>query len=244
MKFSLKELKGYQLLTFDNHTAFVKDILFDEETWTVRYLELEFEKNQFGQRIILPRIKIMQPANNVFYTDLNEEKILNAPTPDQDKPLARVYEEDLHKYYGLAKYWTYFPFVGTGTGQHYVPQRPEGSVNVAKDEALTSLRSYNQTLQYKLHGSDGNTGDIDDIIVDLSDWRLFYILVDISKWFIGSKKVLIPVKFIDDINYEHHEIKLKLSVETINNITEFKSGNSIEENYENILMEYFERIQI
>ena len=41
MKRSLKELKGYSLQAIDGEKGKVKNFLFDEDTWTVRYLEVD-----------------------------------------------------------------------------------------------------------------------------------------------------------------------------------------------------------
>ena len=57
----MNELRGYQIATKDGTKGKVKDFLFDEDQWVVRYLEADLGFIFPGRKILIPRIFLKEP---------------------------------------------------------------------------------------------------------------------------------------------------------------------------------------
>ncbi|MFW6351852.1 MAG: PRC-barrel domain containing protein, partial [Bacteroidota bacterium] len=84
-------------------------------------------------------------------------------------------------------------------------------------------------------------GHVEDIIVDDIDWQLVYFVIDTSNWRPWSKKVLISVTWLTDINYSLMEVSVDLHTETIKNAPEFDAGHPVDVEYEKNLFGHYEK---
>jgi hypothetical protein len=251
MKHSIKELLGYDIEAMDGTKAQVKDFLFDEETWIIRYLEADFGNLFNSKRILIPRmlLKNSNIGDKKFYVDINKNRLESYPKPEDELTVSRRYEEELHKYYGLDTYWGFsYPYpgagatTGLGTSDYISPRASRVPSSLVDEEDLgTSLHSFNEVKGYSIQAVDGDLGHIDDLIIDDVDWQVAFFVVDTSNWMPWSKKVILDINQIDDISFARKLASVNLHTDTIKNAPEYDSSRPLDSQYENAHQKYYEK---
>jgi hypothetical protein len=102
------------------------------------------------------------------------------------------------------------------------------------------LRSFQEIIGYHIQASDGEIGQVEDILAEDRNWLLRYLVVDIGKWFFG-KKVLLAVDWIERINWAGAKIQVDIPLERIKESPEFNSSDPVNRKYEKALHDYYDR---
>lgn len=249
MKRSLKEIIGYTVETTDGRKGKVKDFLFDEDNWIIRYIEADFGSFFKDKRILLPINVLIDLLwdSKIFLLNITEEDIDKSPTP-QDRPtVSRKYEKELMKHYGLSTYWSTGYIHPTHTGISYparpinVPIKEVNEEEISEEKLDTKLRSFKEVKGYHVHAIDGNLGHVEDIIADDADWQLIYLILDTSNWRPWSKKVILLISWLEKISFKTREVSINLHTDVIKNAPEFDTHKPVELAFEKALLEYYER---
>jgi sporulation protein YlmC with PRC-barrel domain len=240
MKHSLKELTGYTVETTDGMKGKVKDFLFDEDNWIIRYIEADFGSFFKSKRKLLPVNVITDPLwkSKIFPLNISKEEVDNSPVPEEKPTVSREYEKKLMAYYDYAAYWDpdYTPPVHAGL---FYPTRP---LSLLEKNLDTKLRSFKTVKGYHILATDGQLGHVKDLLVDHVDWQIIYMVIDTHSWRPRSKKVIILINWFDRISYLSKEVSINLNRETIKNAPEFDTHKPVEQAYEEALAEYYERV--
>lgn len=104
MKRSLDELIGYSLKARDGEKGKVKNFLFDDRSWMIRYLEAELGNFLAEKRVLIPRMFLGEPewGDRHFPIELSVERIKDSPDLNFDMPVSRKYEQELVKHYDFS----------------------------------------------------------------------------------------------------------------------------------------------
>ena len=113
----VKELNGYSLLATDGELGKVKDVFFDDEKWTIRYLVVETGNWLNSRRVLISPYSIakVDSADESIAVRLTQDQVKNSPDIDTHKPVSRQMEGDFSRYYGLGNYRIGPELWGTGT---------------------------------------------------------------------------------------------------------------------------------
>ncbi len=218
MKRSLKNLKDYSLKAKDGTEGKVKDFLFDDEAWIVRYLHGDFGNWLKSKKVLIPRVFLDKPdwKDENFSVELTKDMIGKGPQIDDHMPVSREYEAELMKHYNLDPYWPYTYSAPSG-GALFFPPRPLGvpPKSVDEDELETRLRSFKEVKGYHIRAEEEKMGHVDDFIVDDEDWQIVYVVVDFSGILSSSKKVLISIEWLEEISYVDQEMKINMPPEKL-----------------------------
>ncbi len=81
MKRSLKNLLVFKIRETDGEKGNIKDFLFDEKKWIIRYLEVEIGSFFMGKRVLVERSFLDTPqwSTLIFPVKLTKLQIENAP---------------------------------------------------------------------------------------------------------------------------------------------------------------------
>jgi hypothetical protein len=242
MKRSLKNLVSYTIQSIDEPKGRVRDFLFDEESWIIRYLDADFGNIFKNKRVLIPRVFLNQPDwdQKIFPIDLKKENIQSCPDLDDRKPVSREYERALSEHYSIDHYWPYYYPAGAAM---YFPPRPLIPPNKKLDEKDldTSLRSFTEVTDYHTNAIDGKIGHLEDIIVDDADWQIVYIIVDTSNWVPWSKKVILPIDCLLNISYVNKEVEISLLKDIIKASPESDSIHQLDLDYEKALYDFYDK---
>ena len=105
---SSAHVTGYDIQATDDSIGHVKDFIFDDESWAIRYLVVD-TRNWWpgGNKVLLATrwIDRIDWADKTVYTKLTREQIKNSPEYDDAVIIHRDYEKRLHDAYGREGYW-------------------------------------------------------------------------------------------------------------------------------------------
>jgi uncharacterized protein YrrD len=104
---STNEVTGYYLEAEDGEIGHVKDFIVDDETWAIRYLEVDTQNWWPGKHVLISPQWINQVSwtDSKVYVDLKRETIQNGPMWSDSVPVTREYEHRLYDYYARSPYW-------------------------------------------------------------------------------------------------------------------------------------------
>ncbi len=250
MKHSLKDIIGYTIETTDGTKGKVKDFLFDEDTWIIRYIDADFGGFFKDKRILLPVNVLIDPLwdSKHFPLNITKEEIDTSPTPEDIPTISREYEKELMKHYGFAGYWSSGYIPPTHTGLYYparpmnVPTKEVSEEKISEEKLDTKLRSFKEVKGYHILATDGHLGHVEDLIADDADWQVIYLIVDTSNWRPWSKKVILLINWLNEISYETREVSINVHTDVIKNAPEFDTHKPVEQAFEEALNEYYERV--
>ncbi|MDP9378717.1 MAG: PRC-barrel domain-containing protein [Chloroflexota bacterium] len=221
---SVKDLQGYTIHATNGEIGKVKEFLFDDQSWAIRYMVADTGGWLTGRLVLISpnALKGSDWANEVLPVSLTKEQVENAPSIYEDQPVSRQYEADYHDYYGYPYYW------GTayaGLAPAYAPMVPAGAYTrgadgrdglseapIQQDQGDPHLRSTEEVTGYDIQARDGEIGHIDDFLVDDASWRIESVVVATRDWLPG-KKVVIPSQAIQEVDWtqSHATVNMRRS---------------------------------
>jgi hypothetical protein len=100
-------LKGFAIRARDGEIGTLAQFYFDDETWTIRYLEVGTRNWWPGKKVLVsPQwIDNVSWPDSKVYVDLSRETIKNGPEWIDSMPVTREYENRLYDYYARSPYW-------------------------------------------------------------------------------------------------------------------------------------------
>ncbi|TCT10177.1 PRC-barrel domain-containing protein [Paralcaligenes ureilyticus] len=105
---SSDEVCGYDIRGTDEDIGHVKDFIFDDKEWAIRYLVVDTHNWWPGGKKVLVAtqwIENIDWTDSTVQTKLTREQIQNSPEYNEDMALDRDYEAELHHFYGRKGYW-------------------------------------------------------------------------------------------------------------------------------------------
>jgi hypothetical protein len=244
---SLAEPEGYRLEATDGEIGRCHDFLFDDRDWAVRYMVADTGRWLPGRRVLVLTGFLGQPDwdSRHFPVNLTRRQIEEAPPLDADAPVSRRYEQTYHDFFATPYYW-----MGNGLWGNYpdpaaglaVTPRPSGEAPEAPEEdpEATRLRSVREVTGYRVSGRDGEPGRVADFIVDDRTWALRFLVVDTSR-LPFSRRVLLAVEWIDEVDWVDQKVHVDLPAERIEEAPEFDPREPLNEARETVYYDYYGR---
>lgn len=103
-----KDLLGSAAEGQDGSVGEIADLLFDDHTWTVRWLVVKTGDWLAGRRdVLLSPMSISADSvkGRALQTSLRREQVRASPEVDMRKPVSRQHEIEQYGYYGYPYYW-------------------------------------------------------------------------------------------------------------------------------------------
>ncbi|HEY6847243.1 MAG TPA: PRC-barrel domain-containing protein [Terracidiphilus sp.] len=205
----LKDLLGSRVLATDGEIGTVQNFLFDDQSWTIRYLIADVGHVLKRREVVLAISAVEQPdwANRCFHVSYTNEQVRNSPDIDTEKPVTRQQEIAMEEYYHWLAYWI---DSGLGTGST-LPPGSDYPVNTKEDP---HLRSAVDVTGYAVWATDGEVGDLYGFVMDEISWHLGYLDVKAGHW-LHSRSVLIPTRWVKSLSWARHRVNLQHTREGI-----------------------------
>jgi hypothetical protein len=104
---STEAVTGYHIEASDGEIGHVRDFIVDDETWAIRYLEVDTHNWWPGKKVLIsPQwINRVSWPDSKVYVDLTRETVQNGPEWIESIPVTREYEHRLYDYYARSPYW-------------------------------------------------------------------------------------------------------------------------------------------
>ncbi len=240
---SANGILGHSLQGADGKLGRLHDVVFDDQTWTVRYIVVDTGGWLTGRQVLISPVAFGRPdwQRKQIPVSLTREQVENSPPISSDETVARKMEAALQEYYGWPAYWAYPP---VGTGAYAPPPRhpgaAQGAARVFEVEKETHLRSVREIAGYSIEAEGGFIGHVEDFIIDDDAWAIRYIEVNTRTWLMG-RKVLVAPTWIHKVSWLDRKVCVGLSKEAIRNAPAYDPSQPITREYEARLHAYYEK---
>lgn len=245
MQRSVNSLIGYKISALDGELGKVNEFLFDDLTWSIRYLVVKTGGWASKRMAIIPRsaLGVIDWESQTFKVNLTVEQVRNSPDIETQRTVFRQHEIELLNHYGLPIYW------GDGRYDDNINAIPLASSNDVKkiknnDNSINKLnddphlRNTKIVAGYHIHAIDGKIGHVEDYIVDDEKWNICSLIIDTHNWLPGRKVLILPL-WIYRIDWEENIVYVNLSKEKIENSPEFNPAESVNQEYERELIKHY-----
>jgi hypothetical protein len=237
----------------------VDDFYFDGDSWSIRYIVVDTGGWITGRQVLIPRqaVEAVIPEKEQLSVNLTRQQVQDSPGIEQDPPVSRKYEADLHSYYGWPPYWGGGAGVGAfgvggvgmgvGVGGVGVPPAIPGDASRRATEAPaetseeTRIRSTHEVTGYAIEASDGNIGHVEDFLISPDDWTIGYVIVDTRNWLPGGRKVLVSPWWVSDVDWLARKVVVDHTRESIKASPEFDPSQPFTDDYRERLHAHYGR---
>lgn len=243
---STKELMGYHMLATDGPFGKVKDMLFDDRLWTVRYLVVDTGRWLPGRKVIVSPAQFGEPVwkDRAIPVGLTMKEIEDAPPLEADAPVSRKYERLWLKRFRQPTLPTPMGPMGTSvvadTGVMDTADREEAKTMAEEEDESTHLRSLDEVCGYDIRATDGEMGHVEEFILDDERWRLQYLVVDTRKWLPG-RKFLISQEWLRSVKWPEQEVVVGLPRQLIEESPKYNPSEPVNRAYEARLYDFYGR---
>lgn len=231
---SVTDLKHATIGATDGEIGDVKDVYFDDQQWTLRYLIVDTGRWLPGRKVLITPLAISGNDWSVPRIDLSltRDQIQRSPDIDTDKPVSRQHESSYFELYGYPMYWTE-PVMWTQLAQPDgadTPTRMDSSTadreatraQHEREKADPTLRSAANVSGYHVEATDGSIGHVADFLFDEASWALRYFVIDTRNWLPG-RHVLISVDWIERVSWRERKAFVNLSRDAIRSSPDYDS---------------------
>ncbi len=238
---STNEMIGYRIRASDGDLGKVKDLLFDDAAFTVRYLHVDTGRWLPGRQVLLSPESVVEPdwQERVVVVRLTRKQVEDSPDLRSDLPVSRQYEEALAEHYQWAPYW--MPGSGLFSG---APPPPPPAVRSGDERAQPHgdphLRAFKEVKGYEIRARDERIGHLGDLIVDTDGWSLRYLVVDTGNWLPG-RKVLVSPAWVLRVDWVEGQVGVDLTAEQVRNSPPYDPSAPVNREYEIVLHDFYGR---
>lgn len=252
---SIKDITGYPIEAIDGNIGEVRDCLFDDDQWTLRYILADTGNWLPGKQVLISSLHFepleVGSEDNHFRVNLAVDRIKGAPAPETNAPISKRFEEEFARYYGQSVYWDGSAALGAVTGPVYVPPSPhedarqEDLEEIRHKESIEEieechLRSSNEVMGYSIRCADDEFGQVEDLILDEETWRIRFIVVNTRSWLRGTR-YLIDVNWLESFDWVGQRAKVGLAREQIETSPKYDPHRLINKDYLDNLYDYYGR---
>jgi len=241
---STRKMEGYKLAAADGAIGKVKDFLFDEAQWTVRWMVADTGEWLPKRKVLISPISLGEPDWNskLFPVRLTKQEIEDAPGLESDAPVSREYETQWFNQYGWPYYWQGGGIWGGSVypATLYTREEKSASVQESPEAGPDVVRSIEEVSHYHIEAADGGIGHVEDFIVDDEPWTIRYMAVNTRNWLPG-RKVLLPIETVKSIEWADQKVFLDVDRETVKNSPKYDPFAPINREYEVRLYDYYGR---
>lgn len=201
------EICGRHVQASDGEVGDVDDLYVDDQRWGVRYLVVRTGGWLDARPVLLSPHSLRRASygDDRLHVSLTREQVRNAPSIDTDKPVSRHHEAAHAGYYGYPFYWNGPLLWGGAVYPGVPPLAATGGVGAADDASAAEarrmeeqaakeshLRSFKEIKGYTVRASDGDAGDVQDLLIDPASWGVRHLIVDTRPWWPGGLVAVAP----------------------------------------------------
>ncbi len=222
---SAKEIIGYHLRASDDDLGRVEDFLFDDLTWTVRYVAADTRVWLPGRKVLLSPAAAgdPEPTAGVIPLQLTKKQIQESPPLQSELPVSRQHEAALAEHYGWPFYW--LPGA-VGAGAPALEHLPIPGGPSSTTDGGPHLRSVAEVLDYHVLTRDGDFGRIADVIIETESWIITSLVIDTREWFSGKQLLIVP-ESIQRVEWLERTVYVDLTEEEIRKGPEYDPRNPV-----------------
>lgn len=221
MLINTHHIYGTSVSATDKTAGTVRDLLFDDRTWDVRFLVVHSGRWLTGQSELLTP-GVIDHADWMarrLSVRLTEDEVMRSPTPDEHPPASRGREFQESKLIAWDAYWT-----------GWLEDSPE-----VGDPHLDSVK---EVTGYHLEADDGEIGHVADFLVDDQAWAIRYLVMDTRNWLPGKHALVVP-SLVESVDWNERMVRVHVSRQKLREAPPFEVAVPVTREYEERLCEYY-----
>jgi hypothetical protein len=241
MLWNSRKIHGYAIEADDGQLGRIDDFLFEDTNWSIRWLVVDTRRWLANRKVLLPTVALghLDPDQREFSVRLSKSQVEDSPNIDTDLPVSRQMESNIFDTYGWSPYWGngYLTsgFCSMLAPELVPPTRAEPAVRDTENrDGDSHLRSVGQIINYHIHATDGEIGHLSDVLISDADWSICYLVVDTGTWW-GGKKVLVPPRWVQRVDWIAAEISLNVDCVTLKERPHYTSETEVDAGYERLI---------
>lgn len=219
MLVNLNDLLGYRLAAGGGSATVLRDLLFGEESATVRYLVVDSEAWLTTSKVLVAPgvVQAIDRERQMVQTGLDARALEQAPGLARGEEVERTYEARLHAHFGWTPYWA-------------------GN----SDPAGERLQSARHLVGFYVQALDGDVGHVEDLIVDLEAWQVRYLEIDTRNW-VPGRRVLVAPGWLHGIDRPRRTVALDLPKDLVRSSPPYDRSAVLERGLEEALHRHYGR---
>lgn len=241
---SLESVIGYDIQATDDLIGKVKDFLFDDQAWVIRYMVADTGRWLPGRKVLIIPAALDQPSweNYALPVKLTRQQVEESPDISEDMPVSEQNEIDLHRHYSWDPYW--LAHTGQVGPMAFPPAAPPESdsqtIPPVGSRGDPHLRSAKEVAGYHVAATDGDIGHIEDFILDGEEWIIRYVVVDTRNWLPG-KKVLVSPEWFEAVSWADRKVFIDMDKDRVRNSPPYDANRPVNREDEGVLYDYHGR---
>lgn len=220
---------GYRIHARDGRGDQVADVLFDDRTWTVRYIVAETGGWLHHRRTLISPLTVTSVVqrDHQLSVDLTREQVANAPSVDTDLPISRQMELRYRDSFAWPFYWIAGcaePFDFASYARSYAAAelvraagaRRKAGLVPGHPESDPHLRSADAIVGYHVVTREGDVGRVTDFMLEVSEsgWRVRDLVFEAGHWPHHAKASIAPC-WIEGISWGRRSVMLSVPREMV-----------------------------
>ncbi|MFC3096062.1 PRC-barrel domain containing protein [Alteromonas sediminis] len=210
---SFVNLQSYSLHATNGNLGHIKDCLFDDQDFVIRYFLVDTSNwIPLSQKVLISPISIKDIDEDEKAIDLtlSRELVKESPSIEEHKPVSRDYEELLFQFFGYGYYW-----IGPGAWgdfahptelvDHPVDDETESE---AQSGIVNHIRSCKEIIGYDAVADGKVIGQIRDFIFDKRTWAIRELIISQSQWVGSGDEQHIDVQDCKSIDWPSHCVEI------------------------------------
>ena len=222
MLFAVSGLEGCPIAASDGHIGAVKDFLFDDQSWKIRWMVVDTGDWLPGRKVLIhpsaiaplqippkPRLPMMSPGDALeVAVNLTRQQIEASPEAREDDPVSKDMTALLYDYYGWDPDWG---ATNTDEGSLVAQAAERRAADVETGgEGDPHLHSAASVKGYHVHASDGELGHVENLLADDANWDIRYFVIATRSWWPGKVVQLAPYA-VTDVDWHDRQVKLNVT---------------------------------
>jgi hypothetical protein len=246
MLFVSSVLSGFTVAATDGPIGAVKDFLFDDQTWKIRWLVVDTGSWLFGRTVLINASALGEPdpRRKELPVSLTKAQVEGGPSLAAHQPVSRQAENESYQYYGADRSWGYAGMGFTAPGLA-VPHLSGGLQELERppasglaDESDPHLRSAAEVVGYHFIADDEDIGHVRNLVMDNTNWDIRYFEADTSNWWNGQHVLIAPFA-VKSIEYLERQFLINITRGQVESSPRFDSIEIVDEAYERKLHGHF-----
>lgn len=227
--FAVTGLLGCSVEASDGRVGVVKDFLFDDEGWRIRWMEVDAVGWLSGRKVLIhpsaiEPLDVSEPSNRlpmmsgqqkpVVSVRLTKQQIQAGPATPEDAPVTKQVEVRLYEYFGWDPAW------GASYFRARVISKPTPPSQAGDGGADPDLMSAASVKGYHVHATDGDLGHIENLLGDDANWDIRYLVIATRNWLPGKHVQMAPFA-VTGVDAAERRVDLKVTREQVKSAPEW-----------------------
>jgi hypothetical protein len=238
-------LERYTVEANDGPVGSMQQLLFDVDTWTIRYLVVVTGKWLGRRQVLLSPIGVrkIDAGREAIVTNLTLGRIKSSPMPDVIEPLSREYEAEYHRYFGWGTYWTGASRWGQGSSPSgfVAPVRVSQQRLPAAEPDQPHLRSTNEVKNYRARAQKGELGRVTDLVIDDFSWAIRLVVLAVEGRWPNAQRAVLSPHWVERIDWINKIIDFDVAFDTVKQAPPYDPALSLNHEFENGIFKYYGR---